>query len=251
VTGGDEFYASAYPEIGAGGFTRLDGTVQFFVRVNALLRQDMTVLDFGAGRGAPASADATWRRSLANLKGKVATVIGADRDSAVLENPTIDRAVVLEGDILPFDDESIDLVVADHVFEHLSDPTTTASELRRVLKPGGWLCARTPYGYSLMVLASSLIPNRLHAKTVMQVQPGSFREERDVFPTIYKLNTFGSLRRHFPTEAWRHHSYTWSPEPSYHFGKAGILRLLMSYQWLKRPFGGEVLNVFLRKRERR
>ena len=40
-----------YPEAQAGGFTRYDQHVIFFARVNALLRHDMTVLDFGAGRG--------------------------------------------------------------------------------------------------------------------------------------------------------------------------------------------------------
>ena len=40
-----------YPEYGAGGFSRCDLWVPFFTRVNALLRPDMTVVDYGAGRG--------------------------------------------------------------------------------------------------------------------------------------------------------------------------------------------------------
>ena len=30
----------------------MDGTIEFYTRVNMLLESDMTVLDFGAGRGA-------------------------------------------------------------------------------------------------------------------------------------------------------------------------------------------------------
>ena len=40
-----------YPEADVGGFTRHDGFVEFYTRVNALLHDESTVLDFGAGRG--------------------------------------------------------------------------------------------------------------------------------------------------------------------------------------------------------
>ena len=40
-----------YPESAAGGFSRNDGTVAFYQRVQALLRPDSVVIDFGAGRG--------------------------------------------------------------------------------------------------------------------------------------------------------------------------------------------------------
>ena len=39
-----------YPENMAGGFSRCDGTVQFYQRVRALLRPGWVVLDFGAVR---------------------------------------------------------------------------------------------------------------------------------------------------------------------------------------------------------
>jgi hypothetical protein len=41
-----------YPENGAGGFSRCDGTVQFYQRVHALPRPGYVVFDFGAGRDA-------------------------------------------------------------------------------------------------------------------------------------------------------------------------------------------------------
>lgn len=40
-----------YPEIGAGGFSSIDGTVEFYGRVSSLVKDDSVVLDFGAGRG--------------------------------------------------------------------------------------------------------------------------------------------------------------------------------------------------------
>ena len=41
--------ANWFPEVGAGGFTSLDGTIEFYTRINALLAPDMAVLDFGGG----------------------------------------------------------------------------------------------------------------------------------------------------------------------------------------------------------
>jgi predicted SAM-dependent methyltransferase len=39
---------------------------------------------------------------------------------------------------LPFDDDSFDVILCNHVLEHISDDTTAMKELYRVLKKGGW-----------------------------------------------------------------------------------------------------------------
>jgi len=84
-----------YPEVAAGGFTRVDGTVEFYTRVNALLRPDMVVVDYGAGRGRFVEDEsAPLRRDLRTLQGKVAKVVGLDVDDAVLSNPVLDEAHV-------------------------------------------------------------------------------------------------------------------------------------------------------------
>jgi SAM-dependent methyltransferase len=240
-------YRNSYPEVDAGGFVRNDGTIPFYDRVNALLRPDMTVLEFGAGRGKAAEDPIPFRRALMTLRGKAREVIGIDVEDTVLENPLVDRAMVFDGGTIPLEDNSIDLVLSDWVFEHLPDPGRSASELYRVLKPGGWICARTPYKYSMIVTASRLIPNSLHARVLRKVQPGS-RQAKDVFPTVYRLNTHRALRKHFSPERWDHFSYTDSPAPAYHFGSPALIRLLSVVQYLKHPVAGEILLVFLRKR---
>ena len=45
----NQIMAGWFPEVGAGGFTSLDGTIEFYTRINALLMPGMTVLDFGGG----------------------------------------------------------------------------------------------------------------------------------------------------------------------------------------------------------
>lgn len=45
---------------------------------------------------------------------------------------------------LPADDDSVDVVMINHLIEHLADPTHMIAQCRRVLRPGGALYLRTP-----------------------------------------------------------------------------------------------------------
>ncbi len=210
---------SRFPELGAGGFTRVDGTVQFYVRVRALLAEldEPTVVDLGAGRGAGASSPVPIHRHLLDLRPLAKQVIGVDIDPAVEENPLVDTAhVIEESGVLPLADASVDLVVADHTFEHITDPTPVAAELTRVLRPGGWLCARTPNRWGYIALAAKVVPNRLHALALERLQPD--RESRDVFPTAYRLNTPKAIRKHFPADRFDSIIIGWEPELAYGAG---------------------------------
>jgi 2-polyprenyl-3-methyl-5-hydroxy-6-metoxy-1,4-benzoquinol methylase len=53
-------------------------------------------------------------------------------------------AIVDANERLPYADSSFDLVWCSEVIEHLRDPAFSASELLRVLKPGGRLVVTTP-----------------------------------------------------------------------------------------------------------
>lgn len=241
------FLSSVRPEIGAGGFTRYEGAIQFFTRIQSLLRADMTAMDFGAGRGLFQDDGNPFRRDLRTLKGKVAKVVGVDVDSAVLTNEGVDeRLLIGPGAPLPFEPGSFDIVVSDWVLEHLDDPAHFASEMQRVLKPGGWLCARTPNKWGLTALAARVVPNSLHPTVLGSLQKK--RQEEDIFPTRYKLNTLRDVRRMFPESDWEHCSYLWRGEPKY-FGDSLLLyRLMEIWNALVPSFMATDLFVFLRKR---
>ncbi|MTD32875.1 class I SAM-dependent methyltransferase [Paludibacterium denitrificans] len=51
----------------------------------------------------------------------------------------------LDVQALPFDDESFDLVICNHVLEHVSTPIQALTEFHRCLGPNGILIAQTPY----------------------------------------------------------------------------------------------------------
>ena len=44
----------------------------------------------------------------------------------------------------PFEDNSVGVIRASHIFEHLKDPVHTMNEAFRVLAPGGWLLMEVP-----------------------------------------------------------------------------------------------------------
>ncbi|MDH5833039.1 class I SAM-dependent methyltransferase [Luteimonas kalidii] len=46
---------------------------------------------------------------------------------------------------MPFSDESFDLVMANHVLEHVDDDAKAVQEISRVLAKGGWAILQTPY----------------------------------------------------------------------------------------------------------
>jgi SAM-dependent methyltransferase len=248
---GQDLLRRLYPEVGAGGFSRCDGTVEFWSRVQALVSPAAHVLDLGAGRGrGPAEDGVAWRRDLQSLRGRAERVVGLDVDPAVRDNPALDRALVYDGhEPFPFDDETFDLVVSDFTFEHLDRPATTAAEVDRVLRPGGWLCARTPNRWGYIGVGGRLVPNVLHRRVLPRLQPVSTRREDDVFPTRYRLNTQGDLRRAFPPARWQHHTYVHHPEPLYFGSSNALWRTVRRIGPVLPDVVAPVLLIFVQKRE--
>jgi SAM-dependent methyltransferase len=237
-----------YPETAAGGFSRVDGTIAFYQRINALLKNETVLLDYGAGRGVGHVEDpCEYRRSLLNFRTRVARVIGVDVDDAVMQNPALDEAHVFNPkDPLPIGDESIDIVVSDFTFEHILDPGQTARELDRVLKPGGWLCARTPNRYGYIALANRLVPEASRMRILNIAQPS--RKEEDVFPAVYLMNSFTALLKYFPSDRFQHFSYRSDSEPAYHANNKQLYRMMQAMHYMTPYFLRTMLMVFIQKR---
>lgn len=100
-----------------------------------LLKPGMRVLDVGCGPG-------TITRGFARVVGD-GLVLGVDVEPGQFPSEsTVDFAA---GSVytLPVASESVDLVFAHALFEHLSRPAVALLELRRVLRPGGTLALST------------------------------------------------------------------------------------------------------------
>jgi hypothetical protein len=73
------------------------------------------------------------------------------------------------------------------------------------------------------------------------------RKAMDVFPTEYKMNTLGALRRYFPTPRFKHCGYGHFGEPAY-FGNSTILWALVLFLYRLTPRAlAPMLLVFIRK----
>jgi SAM-dependent methyltransferase len=202
-----------YPETAFGGFTDIDGTIAFYVRVNALLLPSFTVVDFGCGRGEHQEDTIDFRRRLRCIKGKVSKVIGADVTDVGKHNGTIDEFRSLAGPAWPFSDGSVNMILCDWVIEHLPEPGEFFREAKRILAPGGYVCIRTTNIHSYVGLASKIVPNKHHSAVLSKVQTG--RKEEDVFPTRYRCNTIAAMRRLFSSNGFSAAVYGHEAEPSY------------------------------------
>jgi SAM-dependent methyltransferase len=110
----------------------------------------MRVLHVGCGRKRWA-ADELFRYTGLQLPAQSAEVLHLDADPVLAP----DLVCRLGQDRIPLEDDSVDLVVAWHVLEHVGRQGETAEwfqcfeELYRVLKPDGWLYGESPYYTSI------------------------------------------------------------------------------------------------------
>jgi SAM-dependent methyltransferase len=203
-----------YPESRFGGFTGVDGTIAFYIRVQALLGPSATVLDVGCGRGACLDDPIRVRRELRVFRGKCARVTGIDVDPQAAGNPLIDEFRLIVGARWPVEDASVDVCVSDSVLEHVEDPEGFFAECGRVIKPAGHLCIRTSNSLNYIAIAARLIPDRFH-KRLLRKSLSGHKKEQDCFATVYRCNTKGRIRRMLDRHGFEHCVYGYEAEP-YH-----------------------------------
>jgi SAM-dependent methyltransferase len=222
-----------YPEARFGGFTDIDGTVAFYTRVRMMLPRNAVVADVGCGRGARAVDPVPFRRELRTLRGHAEHVIGIDVDERASGNPLVDefRLIPQDGGF-PLRDGECDLVVSDFVLEHVADPERFFAECRRVLRPGGRIALRTTNARSYVGLVSRLVPNRHHGRVVETAQKDDRGRAQDVFPTVYRCNTAGRLRRTLRQAGFDAVVYGYESEPHYFCFSRALYALAVLHQRL-------------------
>lgn len=98
--------------------------------------QEISLLDVGASSGTFVE--------IAKKKGIKANGVEPSADGIKAASIRGIDLIQSEAEKLPFPDNSFDIVHSHHVFEHLSDPLKAASEILRVLKPGGFVFIEVP-----------------------------------------------------------------------------------------------------------
>jgi predicted SAM-dependent methyltransferase len=83
----------------------------------------------------------------AGIRKKLESLDNIHYVSSDLYDPTVD----LKADItnMPFKDNSFDVVLCNHVLEHIIDDDRAMREIHRMLKPGGWAILQVPIDYDM------------------------------------------------------------------------------------------------------
>jgi SAM-dependent methyltransferase len=128
---------------------RLGETVRS--RLSPWVGRKITVLDAGCGFWTPVDF------------GEQAYVVGLDLDEhALRRNGKLDERLVGDVETYPLPGNHFDVVLCQHVLEHLNDPDRALANMRQALKPGGWLALVFPNRWSLKGMAARLTPHAAH-----------------------------------------------------------------------------------------
>lgn len=89
---------------------------------------------------------------------------------------------------ITFDDNHFDLIIANHVLEHVVDDDKALSEITRTLKPGGFAILQTPFS---ALLPSSIAEVTLSSEVTRELLFGEPDHLR-----LYGLDIFSRFERH-------------------------------------------------------
>ncbi|MFL5243551.1 MAG: class I SAM-dependent methyltransferase [Gemmataceae bacterium] len=174
----DSFFRRFFPE----DANALDG---YHLEIQRRLTEQAAVLDLGCGDN----------RQLAKYRSPRRQVWGADfHRHPQLKHDEWFRLLGADGRI-PFAGGSFDLVAACWVLEHIRDPQAFLGEVARVLRPGGHLVALTINAAHYVTWMIRLIHLLPHAFTQEIVRRLYGRSHHDTFPTHYRLNTAGQIKK--------------------------------------------------------
>ena len=179
-----------------GKFSTNDGTIDFYLRVRTLINKKKIVLDLGAGEGIwfNDKSNIKIRKSIQYLKKDVKKLYTADIDKSVLKNESSHKNLLIKKNLIPLKKNSIDIIICDWVFEHIENPITFYTEINRVLKKGGVLCARTPHKFNYFSIASYILEgSNLKDLLLKKIQPG----RKEYFKSFYRLNTRNRINKIF------------------------------------------------------
>jgi ubiquinone/menaquinone biosynthesis C-methylase UbiE len=168
-------------------------------------KKNTVVVDVGSGNGALSKA----------FTSKGAEVVSIEINPMLLKrNPQLKNRVCCDAQNLPFQENSVDLVIVISLLEHLHNPTQAISEFNRALKKTGELIIQLPNMQFLIephTKAPLLFLMPLVVKNVLW-------EKMDNYYTNFKLSRkalFQILKPFFiiTEEVKIHHKFTLGPWP--------------------------------------
>jgi len=203
-------------------------------RVLSTLTPQTRWLDLGCGQRLLCNGLETVEKELS-----AHPFVGVDLSLDNLRSQRHTRYCVLaDGNHLPFKAESFDLITANMVVEHLQLPDLAFREMNRVLAPGGIILLHTPNLANYLVLANRVISKvtsrRVHAAFVATSEK---RTEDEIYPTFYRVNTEGRMRKMGSSVGDVSVEFLPSPRPFFHFfAPVALGELVLTRIMQIRPF---------------
>ena len=126
--------------------------------IRRLAGKPAKVLDVGSGGG--------WTRELPHDH---IFFVDLSHKNLLTLKPGSSGAILADACYLPFKTESLNLVIASEILEHLNSPETAADEILRVLRKGGKAIVSTPYKeklrYALCIHCNQVTPINAHLRS--------------------------------------------------------------------------------------
>jgi ubiquinone/menaquinone biosynthesis C-methylase UbiE len=120
-----------------------------------LVGKPKTLLDLGSGSG--------WTRELPHQS---IFFVDLSRKNLLALKVNSTGAILADACSLPFKTESLSVVIASEILEHLNSPESAAKEIVRVLEKGGKAIVSTPYKekirYALCIHCNQVTPMNAH-----------------------------------------------------------------------------------------
>jgi ubiquinone/menaquinone biosynthesis C-methylase UbiE len=146
-------------------------------------------LDIGCGHQLFAAWMADEERELAS---RAQEIIGIDLDATgIAKHKSLHLRVVGNLEKLPFPNNRFDVVTANMVIEHIEHPDIVLAEVFRVLRNGGTFIFHTPNRDSFQNAILRNLPQAIKLKLALILEG---RNEEDVFPTYYRLNSVKDIK---------------------------------------------------------
>jgi len=204
----------------------VDGTTEF----HSLIRRDCgpneRILEIGSG---PPNRTTDFLAMLGEVH-------GIDPDPDISTNKALTTATVLTNDVYPFPDSEFSLCVSNYVVEHVADGVAHLKEVARVLQPAGRYVFRTVNRLHYLALISSVTPHWFH-KLVANRARGLSSDSHDPYPTVYAMNTAGSIRRAATAAGLQvEHLLFVEKEPSYGQFSRVVFLAMMAYERVVNAF---------------
>jgi len=167
--------------------------------VDSLVSEATEWLDVGCGRDIFPNNVPVAKR----LAQRCRLLVGLDPSENIDENPLIHER--FKGMIEDYrTSRRFDVITLRMVAEHIANPAGAVAALAQICKPGGRVVIYTVYKWSPVTLISAAAPFQLHhlvKKIIWKT------EEKDTFPTEYRMNTRRDLNRIFEAAGFKEEQF--------------------------------------------